>query len=212
MAEIVDNGGGAEGGKKKRRPKKGSPRIDMTPMVDLGFLLLTFFVLTSTFSKPKIMSLVYPAKTPPDVKIEDQTVNNAITFLVTKDRVFYYEGEFFSPGNEKGQPATQLTETNFGPDGIRKLLATKNKYVIDEERKLKDKLQRKEIVDSIYTKELIKVKSDKRRLNVLVKTDTKALCKNFIDLVDELYIAQIGMIAPVEMMLDEQKLVDAKTK
>lgn len=212
MAEIVDNGGGAEGGKKKRRPKKGSPRIDMTPMVDLGFLLLTFFVLTSTFSKPKVMSLVYPAKTPPDVEVEDQTVNNAITFLVTKDRVFYYEGQFYSPGNDKGKPATQLTETNFGPDGIRKLLAKKNKFVIDEERKLKDRLQRKEIVDSIYTKELMKVKGDKRRLNVLVKTDTKALCRNFIDLVDELYIAQIGMIAPVELMLDEQKLIDAKTK
>ncbi|MFY7989183.1 MAG: ExbD/TolR family protein [Fluviicola sp.] len=209
MAEIVDNGGGAEGGKKKRRPKKGSPRIDMTPMVDLGFLLLTFFVLTSTFSKPKVMSLVYPAKTPEDQPQEEQqVVNNAITFLVTKDRVFYYEGEF----NPKNGPKTQLTETNFGPDGVRKLLADKNKYVIDEERKLQDKLQRKQIVDSIYKKELIEVKKNKKALKVLVKTDTKALCKNFIDLVDELYIAQIGMIAPVDMMLDEEKLIEAKTK
>lgn len=207
MAEIVDNGG-ADDGKKKRRPKKGSPRIDMTPMVDLGFLLLTFFVLTSTFSKPKVMSLVYPAKTPDDVPQEEQqVVNNAITFLVTKDRVFYYEGEFFSPGNPKGQPPTKLTETNFGPDGVRKLLADKNKFVIDEERKLQDKLQRKQIVDSIYKKELIEVKKNKKALKVLVKTDTKALCKNFIDLVDELYIAQIGMIAPVDMMLDEEKLI-----
>jgi biopolymer transport protein ExbD len=208
MAEIVDNGGGAEGGKKKRRPKKGSPRIDMTPMVDLGFLLLTFFVLTSTFSKPKVMSLVYPAKQEDTQDKQEQVVNNAITFLVTKDRVFYYKGEF----NPKNGPKTTLTETNFGPDGVRKLLAEENKYVIDEERKLQDKLQRKQMVDSVYTKELIKVKKNKKALKVLVKTDTKALCKNFIDLVDELYIAQIGMIAPVDMMLDEQKLVDAKTK
>lgn len=213
MAEIADNGGGADDGKKKRRPKKGAPRIDMTPMVDLGFLLLTFFVLTSTFSKPKVMSLVYPAKTPENTpQDQEQVVNNAITFLVTKDRVFYYEGEFFPVGNSKGQPPTQLTESNFGPDGVRKLLADKNKFVIDEERKLQDKLQRKQIVDSIYKKELIEVKKNKKALKVLVKTDTKALCKNFIDLVDELYIAQIGMIAPVDMMLDEQKLVEEKTK
>ncbi len=91
-------------------------------------------------------------------------------------------------------------------------MADKNKFVIDEERKLQDKLQRKQIVDSIYKKELIEVKKNKKALKVLVKTDTKALCKNFIDLVDELYIAQIGMIAPVDMMLDEQKLVEEKTK
>lgn len=211
MAEIADNGGGADDGKKKRRPKKGAPRIDMTPMVDLGFLLLTFFVLTSTFSKPKVMSLVYPAKTEEKTP-ETPVVNNAITFLVTKDRVFYYEGEFYGPGNTKGKPPTKLTESNFGPDGVRKLLADKNKFVIDEERKLQDKLQRKQIVDSIYKKELIEVKKNKKALKVLVKTDTKALCKNFIDLVDELYIAQIGMIAPVDMMLDEQKLVEEKTK
>lgn len=212
MAEIVDNGG-ADDGKKKKRPKKGSTRVDMTPMVDLGFLLLTFFVLTSTFSKPKVMSLVYPAKQEePTPDNPDQLVNNAITFLVTKDRVFYYKGEFFSPGNSKGQPATQITETNFGPDGVRKLLADENKYVIDEERKLQDKLQRKEIVDSIYKKKLIEVKKDKRSLKVLVKTDTKALCRNFIDLVDELYIANIGMIAPVDLMKDEQTLIDEKTK
>jgi biopolymer transport protein ExbD len=181
----------------------------MTPMVDLGFLLLTFFVLTSTFSKPKVMSLVYPAKQEePTPDNPDQLVNNAITFLVTKDRVFYYEGEF----NPKNGPKTQLTESNFGPEGVRKLLADKNKYVIDEQRKLQDKLQRKEIVDSIYKKKLIEVKKDKRSLKVLVKTDTKALCRNFIDLVDELYIANIGMIAPVDLMKDEQTLIDEKTK
>jgi len=80
MADMGDSGGGHEG-KGKKRAKKGSTRVDMTPMVDLAFLLLTFFVLTSTFSKPKIMSLVYPAKEVPE-DTEKPVVNNAITFLL----------------------------------------------------------------------------------------------------------------------------------
>ena len=55
----------------------------MTPMVDLAFLLLTFFVLTSTFSKPKTMEINFPAK-PKDEK-DQQKVNNALTFIMTKD-------------------------------------------------------------------------------------------------------------------------------
>lgn len=96
MAQIVENGGG-DSGKGKKRPKKSSTHVDMTPMVDLAFLLLTFFVLTSTFSKPKVMSLVYPAKDVPE-STEKPVVKNAITFLITKDRVFYYKGEFNPAG------------------------------------------------------------------------------------------------------------------
>src|ERR1035437_4326351 len=104
MAEIAEGGGGhGKGGKK--RAKKQSTRIDMTPMVDLGFLLLTFFVLTSTFSKPKSMEISFPA--PPE-KIEDQPpVKNGLTILLTKDhRIFYYKKEFIGDNDPKGRPAT----------------------------------------------------------------------------------------------------------
>lgn len=206
MAQIVENGGG-DSGKGKKRPKKSSTHVDMTPMVDLAFLLLTFFVLTSTFSKPKVMSLVYPAKDVPE-STEKPVVKNAITFLITKDRVFYYKGEF----NPTGGPKTELIETDFGPQGVRKLLAKENEYVIREKLKLDGQLTRKEIVDSVAKKKLIEAQKTPQALKVLVKTDLKALCANFIDLIDELYISNIGMIAPVDIMKDEQALIDAKIK
>lgn len=206
MAELAQDDGGAKKGGKKR-PKKGSARIDMTPMVDLGFLLLTFFVMTSTFAKPKVMSLAYPAKEK-DPGVEPPPVNNAITFIVSDDRLFYYKGEFYPEGNAKGKPATVLTETNFGPQGIRKLLADENKFVLGKKVELDAKLQKKQIVDSIWQKELDNAKRDKRALKVLVKTDMKAKTRNFIDVIDELYIASIGTIAPVDIMNSEQALLD----
>lgn len=208
MAQIVDNGGGGKKGGKKR-PKKGSTNVDMTPMVDLAFLLLTFFVMTSTFSKPKVMSLVYPAKKPDETVKPEQEINNAITFLLTEDKIFYYEGQFrLVPG--EGKPATTLSETTFGPQGVRKLLADKNNFVLKEKMKLDEKLRNKEIADSTYTRLLIDAKKEKQALKVLIKTDMEATCKNFIDLIDELKINDIGVIAPVDIMVSEEKLLKEK--
>jgi biopolymer transport protein ExbD len=208
MAEIVESGGGGEKGGKKR-PKKGSARIDMTPMVDLGFLLLTFFVLTSTFAKPKVMSLAYPAKEIDDKKTPPK-VKNGITFLVSDDRVFYYMGQFYPAGNPDGKPATQLTETNFGPDGIRKLLQENNTYVLRKITEYDGKFQKNQISDSIRLKEINKAKGAEEALKVLVKTDMKAKTRNFIDVIDELYISQSGVIAPVDITKSEQALLDEK--
>lgn len=211
MAEIAEGGGGHDKGGKKR-PKKGSTRIDMTPMVDLGFLLLTFFVMTTTFSKPKVMSLSYPAKIDKTEDVKQPPLNNGITFLLSKDKIFYYVGEF----NPKGGPATTLEETNFSPtdaNGIRKLLADKNAFVIKQKALLDDQLKRKQIADTTYERLLngpTGLKTKKEALKVLIKTDEKATCENFIDLVDEVKIAQIGVVAPLELMKSEADLLKAK--
>ncbi len=210
MADMGDSGGGHEE-KGKKRAKKGSTRVDMTPMVDLAFLLLTFFVLTSTFSKPKIMSLVYPAKQKDEIKDEDvQKINNAITFLLSDDRIFYYQGEFYKQDNAKGEKPTSLEETSFGYSGVRKLLADLNSFVLIGKKELKAKLDSKMIKKSQYLESIKELKKNNEALKVLIKTDDLATCRNFIDLIDELRINEIGVMAPVEMMPEELELVNAK--
>jgi biopolymer transport protein ExbD len=209
MAEIAEGGGGGHD-KGKKRAKKASTKVDMTPMVDLAFLLLTFFVLTSTFSKPKVMSLVYPAKPKPNEVIPPAKVNNGITFLISEDKIYYYQGQFYTAGNPDGKPATELKETNFGPSGLRKLLADLNSTVLKNKEGLDKQLHSKQIQDTTYERMLNEFKGSKEALKVLIKTDDKATCKNFIDLVDELKIAQIGVIAPVDLMKSEQDLMKAK--
>ncbi|MBX2949454.1 MAG: biopolymer transporter ExbD [Crocinitomicaceae bacterium] len=209
MAQIQDTGGQEKGGKK--RAKRAIPVVDMTPMVDLAFLLLTFFVMTSTFSKPKVMSLVYPAKPEPGQKNDKQEINNAVTFLLSEDRIFYYQDMFYPEGNPKGKPATQLEETDFSPQGVRKLLTNLNRFVLEKKAGYDQELKRGQIADSTYLRLVREAKGDNAALKVLIKTDDMATCKNFIDLVDELKIADIGVIAPVDITAEELKLVKAKT-
>src|ERR1043165_9507488 len=183
MAEIAEGGGGGGKGGKKRA-KKQSTRIDMTPMVDLAFLLLTFFVLTSSFNKPKSMELTFPVP-PKDLK-EQPAIKNGITFLLTKDdRIFYYEGEFKAVDDPVKGPKTTLTELEFGQTGdksLHKYLGEKNKSLHEAVKKLGEKLDAKQIADTAYKRMVKDVKADKTSPTFLIKTDDKATYKNVIDL------------------------------
>ena len=170
MAEIAEGGGGHKGGKK--RAKKQSTRIDMTPMVDLAFLLLTFFVLTATFSKPKSMELTFPAPPPPDQKIEE--VKNGITFLLSKDdRIFYYEGQFRAADDDKGKKTT-LSELNFSQGSLHKYLLEKNKGMQDQIKALDIKHKNKQLEDTTFKRMVREVKANKESYTYLIKTDNKA--------------------------------------
>ena len=76
MAEIIQEEKGKKGG--KRRPKKHGTRIDMTPMVDLMCLLITFFMLTTAFSKAKVMVITMPDKE--DTKDKDKNTPQISAF------------------------------------------------------------------------------------------------------------------------------------
>ena len=112
MAEIETK---KTNGKKKIFNKK-STRVDLTPMVDLGFLLLTFFVFTTALSTPMAMDLVVPYdKKGPDDPVCESCV---LTILLDKDnRIKYYEG-----AAENNPP---VKETGFAPEQVRKILMQK---------------------------------------------------------------------------------------
>jgi biopolymer transport protein ExbD len=122
MAEI--QGGGGEGGKKggKIRSKKSSTRIDMTPMVDLAFLLLTFFILTTTLSKPTTMEITMPEKPKENDKQPEVNEKKVLTLVLgANDKVYWYVG-ITEP---------QAKRTDFSKDGIRKVLLEKKAEIRD---------------------------------------------------------------------------------
>ncbi len=94
MAEMdTSGGGGHKKGSGVKKSKKLSTRIDLTPMVDLGFLLITFFIFTTTMSQPTAFKLNLPKES--DKPQDDTKIKNsgALTILLGKDdNVFYYEG------------------------------------------------------------------------------------------------------------------------
>lgn len=118
MAEMdTSGGGGHKKGPGVKKGKKLSTRVDLTPMVDLGFLLITFFVFTTTISQPTAMRLALP-----DDKVKDEDQNKikqsgALTLLLGKDNnVFYYEGELLPD-------ASNFKASNF--KDIRKVIMDK---------------------------------------------------------------------------------------
>ena len=112
MAEVIAQE--KQGGSKQR---KKIIRVDMTPMVDLGFLLITFFMFTTNFTKPNVMDLGLPGKSPnPPTNVVD--VNNQITFILGKDdRVFYHQK------TKEDLDKSNLKETDFSGINITKIIS-----------------------------------------------------------------------------------------
>ncbi len=123
MAEIVESGGGKKKGGTKG--KKLSTRVDLTPMVDLGFLLITFFMFTTTMSKPKTMEIIMPVEDSTIEKPDEVKDYTAMTVLLSKkNRVYYYYGI----GSGVNPPKVEVT--TFKPKGgVRDAVIYLKKYV-----------------------------------------------------------------------------------
>lgn len=201
MADVQtnDQDSGKGGKHKKVRAKKQSTHIDMTPMVDLAFLLLTFFMMTTTFGKPKTMEINMPVK--PDTPENQTLVNNAVTILLTgDDKIYWYFGEL--------KPDTKLELTNYSNDGLRKLFLDKNKYAVDQIKQLRADATSKSMADTTLKRLENEAKGNKRALMVLVKADDKAKYKNVVDVLDELNITMVGKYAIVDLAQQEFDLMN----
>ena len=129
MAEVQVQDKGGKGG--KVRSKKQSTRVDMTPMVDLGFLLITFFMFTTTFTKPNIMDLTLPAKPDEKVKQEKMPVvdlRNSITFIIGKDDNLFYHQQ-----DAKGLNENTLIKTSYDREGVEKVIEQAKKNAVKKE-------------------------------------------------------------------------------
>jgi len=121
MAEIVQEEG--HKGKGKKKAKKHGTHIDMTPMVDLACLLLTFFMLTTAFNKPKVMEIILPEKPKENEKPPELDKDRALNILlVENDKILWYVGLA-----DPNKPLPALQEADYSKDGIRKVLLQRNK-------------------------------------------------------------------------------------
>lgn len=205
MAELnTDQGGSHKKGGGKPHAKKQSTRIDMTPMVDLAFLLLTFFMLTTTFNKPQTMEVNMP------VPNEDQTqqmkvqADRTTTILVGKDnRLFYYDG-VFDPAD-----AGKIKKTNYSKDGIRKLLIDKNKTVYDMISNLEIQVKDGKLKEDEFKKKVVEIKKDRnnRGLIVIIKAEDESSYENVVNILDEMQICNVASFALVDIDPAEKNLI-----
>jgi biopolymer transport protein ExbD len=206
MAELNTDQGGGGGGKHggKVRAKKSSTKIDMTPMVDLAFLLLTFFMLTTTFNKPQAMEINMPVKD----KVNDPPKipgNQTLTLLLSeKNRIYWYMG-----ADDPNQPPV-VEYTNFSSKGIRKLLVDKNSEIngtFQRIESLKQQFKEGKIDEKAFKEERNKVYADKKGLIVLIKADDGSTYKNLVDILDEMAICNVGRYAIVDITTSELDMI-----
>jgi biopolymer transport protein ExbD len=206
MAEIVQEEG--HKGKGKRKAKKHGTHIDMTPMVDLACLLLTFFMLTTAFNKPKVMEVIMPDKPKENEKPPELDKDRALNIiLVENDKVLWYVG-IADPSK------TQLAEADFSKEGIRKVLLERNKQLFTNITKMnKDIVEGKLKIprDSVEGRIRRFYKADKNGPIVLIKAADGVKYRNIVDIIDEMAITNIARyslvdINPVEKMMVQTRL------
>ena len=181
MAEL-DTGGGGGGKGGKVRSKKQNSKVDLTAMVDLAFLLITFFMLTTSLSKPQSMNLTLPDKEDDPLKEKPQKVDQRRTMTILLgegNKIKWYHGLLEAP-EEGGKP----TDASYGKKGIRQ-----------------------EILKRV--KSIPQVMGDaKKGIIVIIKPGKKSNYKNLVDILDEMAISGVEQYAIVnDITPEEMKLI-----
>lgn len=155
------------------RPKKNHPKTDMTPMVDLGFLLISFFVMTTELSKPRVAPLNMPKEGPP-IPVGN---SNALTVLLAGgDNVYYYHGNW-----KEAVAANKVVKTSlYSSSGLRKVIIEKRQWLDAHD-----------------------LKEGRNGLMMLIKSTEETPYKNVIDVLDETLINDVKKYALVKMETEE---------
>ena len=207
--------------KKGSRQKKVQTRVDFTPMVDMMMLLITFFMLCTSLSKPQSMQLTMPSN---DKNVNDQDrsatkASQTLTlYLAGNDQIYHVDGipQYDNPGC--------LKKTTWGADGIRNILInhkTEEGYTpvknIMAAKKLLDaeRAKDKNMSDSVYNQRLDKIKKGELEtgkvpaLTIIIKAMDTASYKNLVDALDEMQICAIGKYVIDKINDDDMRLLNA---
>ncbi|MFC0776349.1 ExbD/TolR family protein [Terrimonas alba] len=163
----------------RRRPgfraRKHTPKTDMTPMVDLGFLLISFFVITTELSKPMVTNLAMPKEGPP----VDLGESDALTVLVSKSNtLFYYHGDW-----NKAAEAKAILKTGFSPNaGIGDVIRQKQKWL------------------DVHNK-----RDGRKGLMLLIKPGPDADYGNVVDMIDQALINNVEKYAVLKSQPEESQ-------
>ena len=207
--------------KQASKQKKKNTRVDFTPMVDMMMLLITFFMLCTTLSKPQAMQLTMPSNDK-NVQEQDKSATKAshtITLILAgNDKIYHIDGL------PKYDDPTCLKETTWGKDGIRKVLIS---HMTEEgiapvakimlaKQKLDEKKIKYNMPDSTYQKELAEIKNGNLdgekvpKLTIIIKPLDTASYKNMVDALDEMQICSIGTYVIDKINEDDMKLLGLK--
>ncbi|MBS1644707.1 MAG: biopolymer transporter ExbD [Bacteroidetes bacterium] len=187
MAELDTSGGGHKKGPGVKKGKKLSTRVDLTPMVDLGFLLITFFMYTTTLAKPKTMEINMPYKDP-NMKVEDQSKvkeSTALTLLLSKGHMVYaYEGIGSDPTKP---PELKPANISKSTKALREII-----------------LAKKEAVQNLVRSGAL---GPTDRITVLIKPDTTSTFKDLVDVFDEMTIDDVKVYAKVDITPQDREFI-----
>ena len=212
---------------KASKQKKFNTRVDFTPMVDMMMLLITFFMLCTSLSKPQTMNLTMPSN---DKNISDQDRNAAkasqtVTLYVCgNDKIYHVDG---IPNYED---PNCLKETSWGREGIRKVLiehrTEDGSTPVADIMAAKIELDKKKLAnpaqypDSIYDRELTKIKKGELAdyggdakvptMTIIIKCTDEASYKNMVDALDKMAICSIGTYVIDKINEDDQALLDKR--